>query len=110
APTVVAIAYFMIMSALTIAYCREAARLSSASAREVLWALLISAVPGGFVAVALVLLEMSHFGRALEQRLFVPVAVALSAVALGAGLLVIRKRLMTSIHSLGYVRLAGEEA
>ncbi len=110
APAVVALAYFVIMSGLTIFYCREAARLSHTSAREVLWALMVSAIPGAFVAAALVILEMSEFGRGLEQRLFVPVAAAVAAIALGAGLLVIRRRLLSSIHSLGYVRLAGEEA
>lgn len=110
APTVVALAYLMIMSGLTIAYGREAARLSDASAREVLGALLFSVVPGLFVTLALIVLEMSQFGRGLEQRVFIVAAVAVSAVALGAGLMVIRKRLIASLHSLGHARLSGEEA
>lgn len=110
APTVVAFANLVIMSGLTFAYSREAARLSNASAREVLWALSVSLVPGLLVAASLMILEMSRFGRGLELHFFVPVAAAVAAIALGAGLLVIRKRLLASIHSLGYARFAGDDA
>lgn len=110
APTVVALSYLAIMSGLTLAYGREAARLSSASARDVFVAMLFSAIPGLFVTVALIALETSQFGRSLEQRLFVASALVVSVIALVFGLMVIRKRLLSSIQSLGYARLAGEDA
>lgn len=108
APVVVAMVNALVMSGLTFTYGREAARLSGTSTVAVTKAFALALIPGACVALCLSLMRHAPFVSGLAPPTLVALLVVAGGIGLGSGLLMIRRRLLASIATLGSPRAVVE--
>lgn len=107
-PRTVAIATGCILAGLSLVYCREAARLSGASMRRLAGAIAVALTPAVFVVLSVEILRLIE--PAPADLAWTPVIHTAMAAAAGmiAGLVIVRRPLLSSIGQLSHVGHAAE--